>query len=160
AMPPKRRKRWTEMEIEPEVEQAYERLIDSLLALEFDRDGDGELAPYALRLSPEARAAWISFYDDWARQQMAVEGEIAAAYSKLEAYAARLALIHHVVTLVGLDVSDLRPIGLRSVEAGVKLCQWFANEASRIYTTLSESAQERDMRRLVEFILARGGAIT
>jgi DNA polymerase-1 len=36
------------------------------------------------------------------------------------------------------------------------LCRWFANEARRIYSILSESDEERDTRRLVEFIQTRG----
>src|SRR5262249_33944134 len=40
------------------------------------------------------------------------------------------------------------------------LCQWFADEARRIYATLTESAEDRDARRLVEFIRSRGGRVT
>jgi hypothetical protein len=41
AMPPKRPKRWTEAEIDPEVEQAYQGTLDKLLLLDFDT-GQGE----------------------------------------------------------------------------------------------------------------------
>src|SRR5262249_37434894 len=87
-------------------------------------------------------------------------GELAAAFSKLEAYAARFALLHHVVTHVYLESDDLREVGSRSVEAGITLCRWFAHEIRRIYATLSESTEECDARRLVEYITSRGGGIT
>ena len=117
-------------------------------------------AAYVLHLSAEAKLVWVSFYNEWAKQQAQVEGDLAAAFSKLEAYAARFALLHHVVTHVHLDTADVRPVGPRSVEAGIALCQWFANEARRIYSTLTEDDEERNDRRLVEFIRARGGQIT
>src|SRR5262249_39581408 len=103
---------------------------------------------------------WVRFYDGWAEQQAASEGEMAAAMSKLEGTAARLALLHHVVSCVGVASSDLRPIGPVSMEAGIALCQWFAAEARRVYTLLAESEDRRDPRRLVEFIRSRGGTIT
>jgi hypothetical protein len=90
----------------------------------------------------------------------AAEGEMAAAYSKLEAYAARFALVHHVLACAWLETDDRREVGLKSVEAGITLARWFAHEARRIYTTLSESTEQREARRLAEFIQARGGRIS
>src|SRR5262249_31171022 len=40
------------------------------------------------------------------------------------------------------------------------LARWFAYEAARVYSIVRESAEERDARRLMEFIRARGGMIT
>src|SRR5262249_19977151 len=121
AMPPKLPKRWSEVEVDPQVEAAYHAALDKLLALEVDTIG-GEAGTYVLKLSGEAKAAWVAFYDSWAKEQAAVEGELAAAFSKLEGYAARFALLHHVVTHFGLDAGDLRPVGVKSVEAGITLC--------------------------------------
>ncbi|MFL5240599.1 MAG: DUF3987 domain-containing protein, partial [Gemmataceae bacterium] len=159
AMPPKLKKRWTEVEVDPDAEQAFHDAIDKLLALDFDTH-DGEKVPYALKLSREGKEAWVTFYNAWAKEQAAAEGELAAAFSKLEAYAARFALLHHVVSCTWLDVDDRREVGVRSIQAGVTLCRWFATEARRIYKTLSESNDQRDTRRLVEFIQVRGGRIT
>src|SRR5205807_1633456 len=92
--------------------------------------------------------------------QAAVDGELAASFSKLEGYAARLALVHHVVDRVAQHESDHCPIGRTSMEAGIALSQWFAGEARRIYSTLGETIQETETRRLVEFIESRGGQIS
>lgn len=160
AMPPKVAKRWSEDEIAPEAEQAYHAVLDGLLDLDFELNGDGEKVPYVLHLAPEAKAVWVAFYREWAQQQAQAEGELAAAYAKLEAYAARFALLHHVVSHIHVDADDRRPVGTRSVEAGIALARWFAREARRIYRTLTESTEERETRRLVEFIRGRGGKIT
>jgi DNA polymerase I-like protein with 3'-5' exonuclease and polymerase domains len=158
AAPPKHRKQWSDVDVPPEVVTAYEALIDKLFNLEFDAQNDQ--SPHFLGLSPDGLKAWIVFYNRFASEQHAVEGELAAAYSKAEAYAARFALLHHVVSHVNVDNSDLRPIGPRSVEAGCTLAAWFANEARRIYATLTESKDELQLRRLVEFIRSHGGSIT
>ena len=159
AMPPKLPKHWTELEVAPEAEEAYHQALDRLLELDFE-DRNGEKIPYLLKLSAEAKVAWIAFYEEWAAEQAAAEGEVAAALSKLEAYAARLALLHHVATCLWLEVDDRREVGVKSIEAGIALCRWFADEARRIYATLSETNEERETRRLIEFIRDRGGRIT
>jgi DNA polymerase I-like protein with 3'-5' exonuclease and polymerase domains len=159
AMPPKLPKQWSEVEIDPTVEEAYHRALDQLLDLDLT-EKNGERVPHVLRLSPEAKAAWIEFYDGWAQEQAVVEGELAAAYSKLEAYAARFTLLHHVVGRVAGGDDDLAPVERESVEAGVILCRWCANEVRHIYSTLTETEEQRDTRRLVEFIRSRGGKIT
>jgi hypothetical protein len=101
----------------------------------------------------------VAFYDAWVGTSSR-RGELAAAFSKLEGYAARFALLHHVVSRVARGEDDLVPVERESVEAGVTLCRWFSTEARRIYSTLSESNEERDTRRLVEFIHTRGGKMT
>ena len=159
-MPPKLPKRWSEAVVVPDVEAAYHDALDMLLALDFADGDDGEKAPHVLRLSPGAKEAWVAFYNEWAQEQAAVEGELAAAFSKLEAYAARFALLHHVVGRVARGEDDLALVERESVEAGVVLCRWFAAEARRVYATLSESAEDRDRRRLVEFVRSRGGSMT
>jgi DNA polymerase I-like protein with 3'-5' exonuclease and polymerase domains len=159
AMPPKLPKKWSELEIAPDVEHAYQDILDKLLALDFDLK-DGEKAPHILSLSPDGKTAWVTFYNSWAKKQAAVEGELATAFSKLEGYAARLALLHHVVTHVARGTSDTHPVGLVSIEAGITLSRWFAGESRRIYSTLAESSEERDARRLIEWIQTRGGRTT
>jgi DNA polymerase I-like protein with 3'-5' exonuclease and polymerase domains len=158
-MPPKRRKAWTEAEVDPDTRQAYEATLRRLLDLSMDKDERGEKVPFAVRLTPEAKDRWVAFYTQWAKEQAAAEGEMAAALSKLEGAAARLALIHHVVTHVA-EMTDCDPVGPESIEAGITLTRWFAYEAHRIYVALRESDESRQVRRLIDFIRSRGGAIT
>jgi hypothetical protein len=160
AMPPRLPKRWSELEIHPDTEQAYHGTIDRLFELDFDREAQEEPSPHALQFSPDAKSLWIAFFDWWAEQQAAVEGELAAAFSKLEAYSARFALIHHCTTYAGRGESDLEPIGRDSVQAGIAMARWFGEEARRVYATIGENTESRDMRRLVEFIQSKGGKVT
>jgi hypothetical protein len=155
AMPPRPAKVWSEMEIDPDTEKRYHELLESLYALEFD---DSE--PYILKPSPEAKTAWVRWFEAWGREQAAAEGELAAAFSKLEEAAARFALIHHVATRFDQNQSDLGPVEVESMEAGIALARWFGAEARRVYAALAEDEEQRATRKLVEHIRARGGRIT
>jgi hypothetical protein len=158
-MPPRLPKRWSEAEVGEEVEKAYHACLDKLQALQMN-NVKGEKVPHMLCLSAEAKAAWVNFYNQWAQIQAASEGELAAAFSKLEAYGARFSLIHHVVERVARDENDIVRVDHRSIEAGITLTRWFANEVRRIYTTLTETEEDRESRHLIEFIRSRGGKIT
>jgi hypothetical protein len=155
SMPPRPIKKWTELEIDPDTENRYHGLLDSLYRLQFSAE-----RPHLLKFSPQAKAAWIRWYDDWSREQAAVKGELAAAFSKIEEAAARLALIHHVVTHVDRCESDVCQVEIESMEAGIAMARWFAQEARRVYAVLAESPDQRHMRELVEFIRTRGGKMT
>ncbi len=159
AMPPKRKKVWTEVEIDPIVSEAYEDMLKSLRDLPLDRDREGEKIPFAVRMTPAAKTIWVRFYAEWAEDQANADGDMAAALSKLEGYAARLALIHHVVTHVG-DMTDSEPLEPASIEAGIALVRWFAAEGRRIYTALAESDDDKHTRRLIDLIRCKDGRIT
>ena len=87
--------------------------------------------PHVLKLSADGKAAWVAFYNEWAKEQAAVEGEIAAVFAKLEAYAARFALLDHVCKYAhddGLNDAE-HLVDAESVSCGVGLVRWFANES-------------------------------
>jgi hypothetical protein len=134
--------------------------LDALHKFDFDQDDDGELCPYALKLSPQAKARWVELYTAFGLEQAAAEDEQASFLAKLEGAAARLALLHHCVTHVELESSDLRPIGVKSIEASTALVRWFAYESRRVYATLAETDDQRRTRRLVEYIRGRRGRIS
>ena len=46
------------------------------------------------------------------------------------------------------------------MRAACDLARWFGNEAERIYALIAETNEQRDRRKLIEFIQHRGGEIT
>jgi hypothetical protein len=160
AMPPRTLKRWTEAEISNETETAYHGLLDKLLALDLSTNADGWPVPAALPLTTSAKEVWLDFYREWATEQLSADEELAAAFAKLEGYAARFALVHSVVTQVVSGTNARQAVDRPSVEAGIALARWFADEARRIYAALSESEEERTTRRLLDFIRAHDGRVT
>jgi hypothetical protein len=159
AMPPRRAKRWTEATVSEEAARDYADLVGRLVGLAMRRDR-GRLLPDRLALSAEAKALWVPWYDEWAAEQHAAEGERLAAYAKLEGGCARLALVHHVcVEAAGLEPATA-PIRAESVRAGIELTVWFAREARRIYGMMRESDEQREARTLGEWIASREGGVT
>jgi hypothetical protein len=160
AMPPKPPKKFSEEVISPETQDAWEKLLGKLRTLQLDKDDNEDLVPFALKLTRPAKETWVAFYNDWAERQAEADGDLASCLSKLEAYAARFALIHHVVSRVASGQDDSDPVELASIESGIVLAKWFADESERVYTVLAESKEQRAVRKLVDWIAARGGRVS
>ena len=162
ACPPRKPKRWTEADIDPEAEAKIGRLFDRLYELEPTVDDDGTPRPVVVELTPDAKPILKTFYNLHADEQVDLAGELSAAWSKLEEYAARLALVIHYARWAAYDptLQSADAVDAASIAAGVELAQWFKHEARRVYAMLSESDDDRDQRRLVEWIELAGAAVT
>ena len=160
AYPPRKVKRWTEAGIDPVAEAKLARLFDRLYELQPTVGDDGEPRPVVVHLSDEAKAAWIAYYNAHAAEQVDLTGDMASAWSKLEEYAARLALVVHYVRWAAGDVVHETQLDVASMDAGIVLAKWFKHEARRVYAMLGESDAERARRRLIEWIERKGGTVT
>ncbi len=159
--PPRRAKRWTEAEIDEAAEAQLERLFERLYELQPDADEEGEPRPRLVKMTPAGKAVWVSFYNAHAAEHADLTGDLSAVWSKLEGYAARLALVVHFIRWAAGDPScHPELVDEVSVMAGVKLSRWFGVEARRVYAIMAESEVDRDRRRLVEWIASHGGAVT
>ncbi|HED54681.1 MAG TPA: DUF3987 domain-containing protein, partial [Phycisphaerales bacterium] len=162
AHPPRRAKRWTETTIDPAIDTAVTTVFDRLYAIEPNLDEDGDPKPIKLPLSPQAKQAWVAFVNEHGQEQLRYIGEDAAMWSKSAGYAARLALVIHCIRLAADDptIEDDEVIDHMSIDAGIRLSRWFANEALRIYRMMSEDENTRNQRQLVELIERQGGSIS
>jgi hypothetical protein len=160
--PPRLAKRWTESDIDPSTEAEIARLIDRLYELQPAIGDDGELRPVVVGLAPDAKAAWTAYYNDHAQEQADLAGELSAAWSKLEEYAARLALVVHFARWAAEDptLASAECVDADSMAAGIAMATWFKGEARRVYALLNESDDECEQRRLVEWLERRGGSAT
>jgi hypothetical protein len=160
AMPPKRVKRWTEADVAGNTLNAVADLFNVLLSFQPGSDVDGEPEPSDVALTDDAKAAWVTFYNQHAKEQAELAGELSAAWSKLEGYAARLALVVHCIRQASGEAVDPWRCDDNSMAAGIALAEWFGHEAKRVYGVLCESTEDRDRRRLVELVQAKGGQAT
>jgi hypothetical protein len=158
AFPPRRLKRWTEAVVSEAVEAALDDIFERLLTLDFTDRGE----PIDLNLDAAAKAHWITFYDDHNAEQRDSTGPLAAAWSKLEGYAARLALVSHFSRWAAGDdhTCETGPIDLTSIKAGIAQARWFGREAQRVYDLFTETDEDRERRRLIEWIDRRGEPVT
>jgi hypothetical protein len=159
--PPRKAKQWTEADIDPSAEAKLIRLFDRLYELQPGVGDDGDSQPVRVRLSGEAKAAWKAYYNDHAIEQADLIGDMAAAWSKLEEYAARLALVVHFTRWAAGDPTlNANVLDVASMNAGIVLARWFKHEARRVYAMLDESDAERNQRRLVDWVGRKGGTVT
>ncbi len=155
AMPPAPLKRWSDAIIPPAAEAPLEALFDGLLALapatETDSAGEDYAVPVVLDLSPEARRLWIAFYDRHAaEQEMMTDDRQSSAWSKLEAYAARFALIFTLCRDSAAAVIDGQ-----SMADAITLTCWCGNETRRVYGMLAGQETDNPQAELIKLIQAR-----
>src|SRR5262249_52790610 len=149
AYPPRKPKRWTDNVPSADAILGWQRLLRELLALDYGGDG----LPHFLPLDRQARRLWVDFFNFWAQEQSQADGDLAAAFSKLEGYAARIALVCQLA--MDSESVEVGPVAMRS---GITLARWFAREAERGYAILAESEEQREARALVEYIRGKGGS--
>ncbi|MBP3954799.1 DUF3987 domain-containing protein [Gemmata sp. G18] len=156
AMPPRAPKTWSDDQISPETKAAADRSLDALYALAGDVDEDGDPRPLVVALAGPARERLKGFVNAWGLKQFEAEGERAAALAKLEALPGRFALIHHTVATAA-DPGNAGPIGLASLEAGIRIAEWCARETERVYALIHESAGDKEVRKLLEVVARLAG---
>jgi hypothetical protein len=161
AWPPRTVKDWSEADVDPELEAELAGIVERLYALHQEPQRDGEPGPLVIEMTPDAKNVYKEFYRRHTREQVALEGDLAAAFSKLEEVAARLALIHHYACVAGDPTrDDPRVVDAASMRAGVTYADWFKHEACRVNELFVESTEDEERRRLVDWIIATGGAVT
>jgi hypothetical protein len=168
ACPPRKAKRWTEASVDAKTEAAVAAVFDRLFGLTMEVDPESadplnpDLRPRLVRLADDGKAAWVRFYNEHAGEQMNLTGDEAAAWSKLEGYAARLALVVHLIRWAAGDATlrDPARVDEASIAAGMAMARWFGDEARRVYAILSESDYERQDRQLAELIRRMGGDVS
>ena len=142
-----------------QTETAMNSLINELTTLEPTVDDDGNLVPRALPLTPEAKAMWIEYFNRHRQEQADLDDDLAAAWSKLEAYTARFALVFQLCSAAASGTTA-HAVDRAHLEAAIAVSDWFGHEATRVYTMLRETDEQRDQRRLVEWLQRRGDPAT
>lgn len=165
AMPPRMPKSWTDRDVSPEICERMQFLFADLVAFEMGTDENGKPRPIDLQFTEKARRLWVKFYNEHALEQVQLNGDMAAAWSKLEGYAARFALLIHLVRYAANDPTLIQNdlIDEDSLAAAIDISRWFGDEASRIYATIgarTETYEQRERRLLIRTIKSVGGGIT
>lgn len=159
AMPTPRPVVWTDATVDKQTETRLSDLIDNLLTIQAGTDEDGNPEPLPLDLTDEAKALWVDYYNRHRAEGTELDDDLAAAWSKLEAYTARFALIFQLCDWAA-GITDGDAIDETSMAAAIQLSDWFGGEARRVYGMFAEDDAAQQQRELVELIQRRGGKVT
>ena len=166
AMPPNPVRQWNDADIAPDRLAQLQSIMKRLLDLAAPDPDTGEIICKNIPLSPEAKTVWISFFNQHATEQRQIMDEsLTASWGKLEGYAARFALLDHLIRSViegPFSSFDHDRISLESMEVGIKLSRWFGREAQRVFGLFGKNnfAKEQADRELVRIIQSKSGRIT
>jgi len=164
AMPPEIERQWSEQVTSPELAEQYANLFQALLVLAPQLEAEtGRRVPVKLTWSPKAKARWIEFYNANAREMRGFKSDrLRSAWSKLEAQAARLALVFHVIREAHLPSpgDNTNTISDDTLDAALTWIEWLKNETRRIYYTLMHKGDARQADKLINFARRNGGITT
>ncbi len=112
------------------------------------------------RFDPVAQERWFDLSDEHRAEMRKMPARNLGEAKKIEAYAARLALVLHVARYFAREVSDLGELDVRDVESGWALARWFEQDAflARGFMTITEEDQLVD--KAVTWIRNHGGQAT
>lgn len=162
AQPPRRPKKWTTDAIGWTTRENFVRVLDRLYALEHEV-ASGRQESRIVRLSRDAETLFVNFYEEHGRETIELFGDLAAAWSKLEETAGRLALILHETRIAAGEHVVADEVDAGSMAAAIELVSWFKYETRRVYALLAESEIDRAIRqadeRLEAFIVEHGGTV-
>jgi hypothetical protein len=163
AMPPRRAKQWTGCEVSRLTEERLVGVYTHLWHLTPVQAEEDRTKSLDLLLSDPARSVWVDFVNAHGRETADLTGALAAAFSKLEGYAARLALILCLARWAedpgGLGIGPTE-VDAASINAGIAVVGWAKNEMRHIYSMLSEDEDQQAMREVLELVERRSGTIT
>ncbi len=162
AWPPRNSQSWPDDEIDGDQEAEYHRIVQRLYEFEAQVDESGKASPSVVTLTPIAKTAFTTYFNQQCSEIDDATDEVAAALSKLRAIPARLALVVHCIRQVAddSDVNDPTVVDDRSMQAAIEMTEWFKHEARRVYAMLDETESDQNARQLVEWIRVRGGAVS
>jgi hypothetical protein len=159
AYPDRVARRYSGDGIPDDVAAGWERVARRLWQLEM-RDVDGKPASRVVKMTPKAARVWSAWCQAHYAEQEADDfpDSLEGPWGKLEAYAARLALILHLMTLASdptRPVDNLPDLPERILEAAFELVAYFKAQARRVYAAIGGKCDDggEDTRALIGWIV-------
>ncbi len=163
SMPPDRSQRWTKAFVSAPTKNGYRNLIRSILSMRTGENALDPENPCVVTLSKQAETLYAAFQNENADERDKMESETQKAFwPKITAYAARIALVLHVVRWVESKTADFEKVDGESMESAIRLMRWFKRESLRIIEKVRGEVAQVDFEAnsIMEAIRRNGGAIT
>jgi hypothetical protein len=123
-------------------------------------DEDGAPRPVVVRFTQDANPLWQQWYDTHYQEMEAADFPdiLVGPWSKLVAYAARLALVIHMLRKVCGEV-QIEDVDAESLRRAIRLIDYFKSHARVVYRQLQLSSDRRT-QRVVDWIKKHGNECT
>lgn len=154
AHPPRRSIRWTDDEVSQATQLRIDRLITLLYGIDY---ADGHSVPHYIGMSRDAQAVYRQYYDMHQSELEDLTGDHAAAWSKLLGYVPRLALVIHVCRQTDIGGDITQAVAPETVQDAITVVRWACGEAMRLYATIDDTDDQRELRELAAWITRRHG---
>lgn len=154
AAPPRRLKKRPPKSTGADVAGPTRIMFETLFGLPMTDGG-----PAQIRLDDGAEAAWWTFHDEHAVRVHQAHGFTASLLSKIEAAAARLALVIHLGRAASGERVSWEAVDAVSMARGVTLANWFADEGLRIHGATVGKQVDGPAEELLRIVREAGGAI-
>lgn len=162
---------WSEYEVSEYAEREYLKIIETLFALRKSGDVPAN-QPITFSLSSVAKQIFVSFVKANAVEQIDIDAEAGrATFAKFPTYAARLALVLHVIQCIE-SMDDEQPVFSQDVSSeamasAIRIVEWFKGESLRVLNamTIPEEGKkgisvDREAMKILQKINDNGGSIT
>jgi hypothetical protein len=157
------RRRYSEQGIPDDVAADWKHLILALWNRHM-RDVDGKSVPHIVHMTPDAAAAWAAWcqahYDEQETDDF--PDHLEGPWGKLEAYAARLALVLHLLHLASDPTrrapDDSPDLPKWIIADAARLVAYFKSHARRVHAAIGGKCADGgdDVRALVRWIFRNG----
>jgi hypothetical protein len=150
--------RWTDSVVTGEARAAWQGALNKLYQLEADADEHGILRPVILEMHADARQAWIDWWNGHADEinDPDLPAVLLGPWSKLKAYAARLALVVHLLRLVCTETPDEQHIDLESMRRGLRLVSYFKSHARVVYDKITLKPEDHRAMAVLDWVRRKG----
>ena len=143
AMPPDLPSHWSEEETSDETTYLYASLFRMLIQARTCDEMPTPENPMIVNLSLEAKDLFIRFFNSNVDERVTLQSDLKAAWAKFTSYAARLALVFHVVQCLKGE-GRLQEMSGDSMQRAIRLVFWFKRETARILQLLRHAKCEID----------------
>jgi hypothetical protein len=161
AMPPDKPSQWTELETSEEAVADYENIFRTLWQWRRDTEKPNPGTPLLVKLSPDAKEQFVRFYNANSLERCELTGDMKASWAKFTGYAARLALVFHLVQSIE-DGESMDVLQGDAMQRAIRLIDWFKRETMRIIRFLRQPVNEikSEADDVLALISENGGKIT
>ena len=155
AKPPLLPSRFVTQGVSDRLDAKMRSLFRKLTELEMDGNGD----PVPVYVDAEGTTIYQRWQDQVAEEvaELSESDPLRSAYSKLNLYAVRFALLFHLIdTVSGRETCE--QITAATVQRGIQLAEWFRLEVARLYMLMQpQEDQGPQLVELAEFLGQKDG---